>query len=364
MKNEIKYEGELNLNGFIIPCYVLEDGTRIVSGRGMQDAVKLLDSSSKSAEQTTGSRMAEFTNSKWFKSLIDNEKMLEDFKPLIAYKGNQKISGYQATTLADFCEIMLKARKAGKLTTERQKIISEQCDILLMGFARVGIIALVDEATGYQYTREKDELQQILKAYISPELLPWQKRFPDEYYKEIFRLNKWNFTVSGIGIKNRPGAIGTWTKKYVYNLLPKGVLKKLEQNTPRSAAGNKTARLHQSLTLDIGEPHLEKQLIAVITLMNASTTWDEFNILFNRKFYKELLEAPPVKRGTKSGVQHPGQQSMFDDDFGVTKAELSEDEKKQESPKNIEDASFNDILGAVIKVPPPKKDKGEDKKPE
>lgn len=39
-------------------------------------------------------------------------------------------------------------------------------------FARVGITALVDEATGYQYDREKNELQKILKAYIAEDLLP------------------------------------------------------------------------------------------------------------------------------------------------------------------------------------------------
>lgn len=65
-------------------------------------------------------------------------------------------------------------------------------------FARVGITALVDEATGYQYDREKNELQKILKAYIAEDLLPWQKRFPDIYYKELFRLNGWDFTVNGI----------------------------------------------------------------------------------------------------------------------------------------------------------------------
>jgi len=53
----------------------------------------------------------------------------------------------------------------------RQKIIADQCEILVRSFAKVGIIALVDEATGYQYEREKAELQVILKTYISEEIL-------------------------------------------------------------------------------------------------------------------------------------------------------------------------------------------------
>ena len=108
--------------------------------------------------------------------------------------------------------------------------IAERSKQLVRGFATIGIIALIDEATGYQYTREKDELQKILKAYISAELLPWQKRFPDVFYKELFRLNGWNFTIQDI--KKRPGVIGTWTNRLIYEQLPKGVLEELKAKVP------------------------------------------------------------------------------------------------------------------------------------
>lgn len=72
--------------------------------------------------------------------------------------------------MADICEAFLEARNSIKLST-RQRIIADQCEILIRGFARVGITALVDEATGYQYERERDALQSILKAYINEEHL-------------------------------------------------------------------------------------------------------------------------------------------------------------------------------------------------
>ncbi|MDO4714018.1 MAG: P63C domain-containing protein [bacterium] len=97
--------------------------------------------------------------------------------------------------MADICDAFLEARKHIHLSP-RQQIIADQCEILIRAFARVGIVALVDEATGYQYDREKDALQKILKEYISEELLPRQKRFPDVFYKELFRLNGWDFTVN------------------------------------------------------------------------------------------------------------------------------------------------------------------------
>ena len=287
---KIIHEGVITLSDELkLPCYIDEDGTRVISGRGMQNALQLIPADdTKSEEMKSGGELARFTNRKWFKGLINNELDLVRFKPIICYKGNQKINGYEATTLVDFCNLILDARKAGKVKSDRQEIIAHQCEILVKAFAKVGIIALVDEATGYQYEREKDELQKILRAYIAVELLPWQKRFPDEFYKEIFRLNKWDFTVSGI--KQRPGVIGKWTKDYVYRQLPRGVLEQLIKNTPKTSTGRLAKRLHQSLTIDIGNPHLEKQLISVITLMNISKSWPEFKRFFNRKYGQQEID--------------------------------------------------------------------------
>lgn len=144
----------------------------------------------------------------------------------------------------------------------------------MRAFARVGITALVDEATGYQYEREHDELQKILKAYISEKLLPWQKRFPDIFYKELFRLNGWNYTVNGI--KKRPSVIGKWTNTIIYGELPKGVLNELKKKTPKSESGNRTGRYHQYLTEDVGEPNLEKQINKIVTLFQVSDNMSQF----------------------------------------------------------------------------------------
>lgn len=150
----------------------------------------------------------------------------------------------------------------------------------MRSFAKVGIIALVDEATGYQYDREKYELQKILKSYITEELQPWQKRFPDTFYRELFRLNGWNFTVRDI--KKRPGVIGKWTNILVYEQLPKGVLEELKKKTPQSPKGNYTARFHQNLTLDIGEPTLTAQITKVIALFQVSDNMKQVWILFEK----------------------------------------------------------------------------------
>ena len=283
IRNKVEYSGELILaDGISIPCYVLADGRRVLAGRKMQMALKIVDSNA------TGTKLPAFLSNSSIKPFIINEKDPAHFEPLECYLGKQKINGYEATVLTDICKSILDARRSGLKLTERQEIVATQCEILLSAIAKVGIIALVDEATGYQYDRERDELQKILRAYISEELLPWQKRFPDIFYKELFRLNGWDYTVNGI--KKRPGVIGKWTNRLVYEELPHGVLDALKQKTPKSVAGNKLARYHQSLTPDVGEPNLSAQINKIVTLFKLSDNMRELWYNFKRLKEREAGE--------------------------------------------------------------------------
>lgn len=114
----------------------------------------------------------------------------------------------------------------------------------------------------------------------SSELLPWQRQFPDTFYREIFRLNGWDYTYKTI--KERPSVVGKWTNMIIYNQLPKGVLDELKIKTPKSESGNYVTRFHQSLTTDIGQPHLQAQLNSVISVMEISDNWKQFISLFNK----------------------------------------------------------------------------------
>jgi hypothetical protein len=120
-----------------------------------------------------------------------------------------------------------------------------------------------------------------LSLYIAEELLPWTKTFPDEFYKQLFRLRGWSYNPLDV---RRPRLVGKITNRIVYEKLPDGVLEKLKTHTPKSKAGNYTKRFFQHLTPDIGNPHLEKQLVAVITLMKISPNWRVFEGHFARAF--------------------------------------------------------------------------------
>jgi hypothetical protein len=285
-KRTIVHEGEINLAGLIIPCYVLDDGTRILSGRGMQNALKMVDEAEEN-KTTAGTRLTRYLNQKSLKEFIFNGKSEDHFDAIECFKGDAKIKGYEATVLADICDGFLEARKQIHLSP-RQQIIADQCEILIRGFARVGIIALVDEATGYQYDRERFELSKILNAYISEEILKWQLTFTDEFYKEVYRL--WKLPFIPKYIKNKPSFIGKLTTKYIYEQLPKGVIEKIKDNTGKTEKGNWRYKWHQSLTPEIGREHLKKQIIEVTTLMSVAQSKEQFNSLFRQKYNKEPIQ--------------------------------------------------------------------------
>lgn len=279
----------LRLGNLEIPCYVLDNGMRVFSGRGIQKAIGY--------DSKSGQWMNSFCKMDGVSSYLcagDNSISERLSKPIKFKRNNaggsqSTANGYEVTLLVDICSAIIDANRAGVFNDD---VIVRNADIIIRSVAKVGIIALVDEATGYQHERENDELQKILKAYISEELLPWQKRFPDIFYKELFRLNGWDYTVNGI--KKRPGIIGKWTNTFVYEELPNGVLEELKKKTPKSESGNRMNRYHQLLTTDIGEPNLEMQINKVITLFQVSDNMKQFCENFRKMKMRQIgqMELP------------------------------------------------------------------------
>ncbi len=277
----------LKIGQLEIPCYVLEDGKRVLVQNGM---LKALDISQGTADKRgRGSRLAKFVDTKAI-SPFAGEKLVDAIQNPIRFRtpAGGEAYGYEATILADLCDAVLEARKEGKLHIQ-QSHIGEQCEILVRGFARVGIVALVDEATGYQDYRARQALEKILERFLLDELGKWAKRFPDAFYKEMFRLRGWPYNSDSI---HRPSYVGKLTNDLVYSRLAPGVLNELKKMTPRDEQGRAKVRYHQWLTEDVGHPKLQEHLSAVIALMKASPDWRTFERLINRALpvYGENLE--------------------------------------------------------------------------
>ena len=267
-----------------IPCYVLEDATRVLSQSGMFSGLGLARRGLVPVEG--GAQLPRFAASKSIKPFISSDLLGGLTKPIRFKRGGSLAYGFPATILADICEAVLEARDSGSLD-HQQRPLAVRCEILLRGFARVGIIALVDEATGYQEIRDRIALHKFLEKFLLAERAKWAKRFPDEFYKEIFRLRGWFWQ----GMKvNRPQVVAHYTNDVVWDRLAPGVRDELEQLNPKTDRGTRQARHHQWLTHDIGHPALQKHLNGVIVLMKsvvqAKGGWDEFRRRLQRVFPK------------------------------------------------------------------------------
>jgi len=259
-----------------IPCYVLEHETRVLVQSAMISALGMARGGS---SHGGGDRLAHFVASKAISTFIDSD-LTDVTKPHRFRMPQGGIAhGYSALLLATLCEAVLAARASGELH-HQQGHIADRCEVLMRGFARVGIIALVDEATGYQEIRAKNALATILEEFIAKELQPWTKTFPYEFYKQIFRLKKWR---GPDGVK-RPSVIGRYTNDIVYARIAPGVLAELRAKNPRLPSGDLKHKHHQWFTPDPGHPKLKEHLAAVIALMRAATTWDRFQRSLKRAF--------------------------------------------------------------------------------
>lgn len=278
----------LRLGDLEIPCWVLEDGRRVLHQRGLVAALGMGRGGSR---EGGGDRLAKFTAGKALAPYVSQELLAVTGNP-IKFRTDKGLLayGYEATVLADICDVVLQARSDGRLQ-KQQEHIARRCEILVRSFARVGIIALVDEATGYQDVRARRALEQILEKFISKELLKWAKMFPDEFYEEMFRLRGWQY--KEVSAK-RPVMAGLLTNDIVYERLAPGVLQELKRITPKDEKGRRKYRYHQRLTEDIGHPRLREHLAAVIALMRASPNWNTFSRLLQRAFpkYNTNLELP------------------------------------------------------------------------
>ena len=157
------------------------------------------------------------------------------------------------------------------------------------GLRRIGIIGLVDEATGYQEVRAKRALATILENFIAKELKPWTKTFPYEFYELIYKLKGW---VGPDGHKRSP-LIGHYTNDIVYDRLAPGVLNDLRRINPTLPVGYRKNRHHQWFTPDFGHPKLKEHLIGVMALMRAAPNWTAFKRSLQRA-YPKLNETIPL----------------------------------------------------------------------
>jgi hypothetical protein len=286
-----EYFNELNIGNAEFKAAVLEDGTRVLTRATFVKAIGRTGKAKGGRAYDDEFKLPVFLTANNLKPYISDE-LKENSSPILFKHKNTQFIGYRAELLPQVCGVFIDADEAGVLT-KMQKHIAQKCRILLRGFATVGLIALIDEATGYQDVRDRQALQVILDKFLRKEYAAWARRFPLEFYKEIFRLRGWEWK----GLKvNPPQIVAKYTNDIVYSRLTPGLLEELEKKNPKNEKGNRKTKHHQWLTEDVGHPALAQHLYAVIGLMRIAEDhgWDTFKVMLDRAYprYTKLKDLP------------------------------------------------------------------------
>jgi hypothetical protein len=285
---EATHLGEIRIGeAQALGCAVLADGRRVLSERGVGRALGKGFGGNDFKQVDGAARVPFFVSPKNIQPFISKDLMVLLTQPIV-YRdpraGLRPAYGVEATLLPKVCDVWLRARDAGALSTS-QLPIAAKADILMRGLAHTGIIALVDEATGYQQIRDRQALQAILDAYLRKEFAAWAKRFPDEFYQQMFRLRGWQWK----GMKvNRPQVVGHYTNDLVWDRIAPGLRKELEARNPKNDRGRRKSANHQWLTEEVGDPALAQHLYALIGLQRVCPDggWKQFYSMVQVAFPK------------------------------------------------------------------------------
>lgn len=268
-----------------IPAYVLEDETRVLSQGGFLQAI----GRSRTPKAGTGGGVDDlpaFLNASNLKPYLSQIREGMSTTPILFQIPNgPKGYGYDAKLLPGVCTVYLEAKSDGALLPS-QYHIAERAEILIRGLAVVGIIGLIDEATGYERIREERALAKILERFLDEELHPWTKTFEFSFYEQIFRLKGWG---SAAGV-SRPQVIGHYTNDLVYDRIAPGVLAELRERNPVMPQGWRKDRHHQWFTPEFGHIKLRMHIEGVTALMRAASSWESFKDDLDRAYPKTGLQ--------------------------------------------------------------------------
>ena len=240
---QASHDGPLQIGDAFLVAAVLANGKRLLA---QGTFLKALGRSRTPKAGTGGLATVDglpfFLQAKVLKPFISEELRLSTTPIFFRFKNGRRAVGYDAILLPMVCEVYLKLRDSlneriqgsddrARATLKQYQHIIKACDVLTRGLARRGIIALVDDATGYRANQAKEDVLRVIAEYISPRLRPWTRKFPPEFFEEIYRLHDWEYKPGNI---RRPQYVGKLINKYVYEPLPPGVLEEMKNRLPKN----------------------------------------------------------------------------------------------------------------------------------
>jgi hypothetical protein len=251
--------GELQIAGWVTWCYNLADGRRIMSQRGFMDIIGMR------SRKSIGHRIGAILEDSALKDARINKLVLDTQNPIKFTTPNGVMGfGYEDRLIVDFCQSVLDQRRL-KVLPDYAAGYADAAEKFVASLAKVGIAALIDSATGFEKVRDRKALEALLDRYLRHEFSAWAKRFPDEFYEQIFRLKGWEWK----GMKvNRPSCVGNYTNDLVYARLEIGILQELQIRNPWVPEKRAREGYHHTLLTDnFGVPALAQLLHTELTIM-------------------------------------------------------------------------------------------------
>jgi hypothetical protein len=258
---EAKYSGVIKLGEFELPCYVLNNETRVLS---QKQVVKLITGGRESGN------LGRYLDALAIQPHLPAKLQGNYRRNILIFKaGTVVVNGIEAVDVVDICKAYLQARQNGTLHPSQAKL-AEQAEIFITACAKTGIDAIIDEATGYQYFRKANELQEKFKTYLQEEYREWTLTFPREFFMQLYKLE-------GISppfpLLNYPKRFGKYVMKYIYDTLDPDIADFLRDNNPKPEG----IKHHHQLFNDFGYNNLSQHLMSILGIMKASINLNRFN---------------------------------------------------------------------------------------
>lgn len=285
------HKGDLPIGEIVIQAYRLSDGRRVISKKGMADVLGL--------QSTGGNAFLRSMTRPGVRSEIDEKlwQAIENpifFRPVDPDSGNDlgiTADGYEADTLIQVCKAIVTAHHNKKLHG-KQYFLYVRAEVIIRAAARLGIVALVDAAVGYQPDTRIAEYQRLFQQFVIDECRQWEQEFPDKYVDMMYRL--YGLKRINPDSTKTPKFFGKFTRKYIYFPLAHSngaILEELDKKNPVVyASGGRKYKMFQFLQEKIGLPALRQHLWQVIGIGQVSSNKDQFE----RNFYKAFPHAIPI----------------------------------------------------------------------
>jgi len=198
----------------------------------------------------------------------------------ILLPGGQKARFFPVGIVTKIASGVVNAAIDGTLHKAR-RVMVPRCLKIMDALATAGEVALIDEATGYQYHRAPDALQALIGKLLCQDSTSWERRFQPDYYRALFRLFGWIYRGHD---KNPPSVIGQITQRWVYGpVMPAELLAMIRHRKQISD------KHHQWMT-DVGLVRLEQQIHSVTAIARCSSNYKDFDRRCSAAFEGSALQ--------------------------------------------------------------------------